>query len=583
MANDITQLQEASGSALLLCEDARYLGNLPHLNVDCVLTSPPYLNGTNYFRNTKIELWFLRCLRAKSDLARFRFKAITAGINDVTVKKSVSPINGTVAGVLSRLELTNYDRRIPQMVAAYFREISDVVDAVQHHLASSGTLIVDIGDSAYSGVHIPTQKVLLEILEGRGFRIEDVLSVRRRLSRGGTPLEQCILVARRGGARVARSSAENSGWRSAWGLFKKTLPHHAGVFRKRNWGHPLHSACSYQGKMKPSLAAHLVGAFAPERGKLLDPFGGVGTIPFEAACRGMTTWCFDISPAALVIAMAKLGRADVNECLRSIGKLDAFIRRESVSALERATADGLGFNGSLPEYFHPDTFRELLLSRRYFLSRPPANASEALVLASLLHILHGNRPYALSRRSHPITPFAPTGPAEYRALIPRLREKVLRSLRLPLPSEFVPGRVLLQDATTTWPSEVDNLDAVITSPPFFDSTRFYLANWMRLWFCGWESADFKTLPRTFLDERQKASFAVYESVLRQARERLSQNGVLVLHLGQSAKCDMGEHLKRLAGNWFSLLDEFSENVEHCESHGIRDKGTVVAHKYLVFG
>jgi hypothetical protein len=51
-----------------------------------------------------------------------------------------------------------------------------------------------------------------------------------------------------------------------------------------------------------------------------------------------------------------------------------------------------------------------------------------MVPACLLHILQGNRPYALSRRSHPITPFAPTGPAEYRPLLPRLREKVARSL-----------------------------------------------------------------------------------------------------------------------------------------------------------
>ena len=43
---------------------------------------------------------------------------------------------------------------------------------------------------------------------------------------------------------------------------------------------------------------------------------------------------------------------------------------------------------------------------------------------------------------------------------------------------------MCQDATEWWPADVNELDAVITSPPFFDSTRFYLGNWMRLWFCG---------------------------------------------------------------------------------------------------
>jgi hypothetical protein len=146
---------------------------------------------------------------------------------------------------------------------------------------------------------------------------------------------------------------------------------------------------------------------------------------------------------------------------------------------------------------------------------------------------------------------------------------------------MVRGHSLLQDATRPWPPGISGLDAIITSPPFFDSTRFYLANWMRLWFSGWEARDFRRLPRTFLDERQKRGFAVYEPVLRQARERLAQGGVMVLHLGRSRKCDMARELTEVASPWFRTADLFRESVTHCESHGIRDKGTVVEHSYLV--
>ena len=125
------------------------------------------------------------------------------------------------------------------------------------------------------------------------------------------------------------------------------------------------------------------------------------------------------------------------------------------------------------------------------------------------------------------------------------------------------------------------IEAVITSPPFFDSTRFYLANWMRLWFAGWERSDFRLRPRRFLDERQKASFNVYESVLRQARERLRRGGLVVLHLGWSPKCDMASEIEKVASHWFRVVDRFSESVKHCESHGVRDKGTVHSHQYLI--
>jgi len=307
----------------------------------------------------------------------------------------------------------------------------------------------------------------------------------------------------------------------------------------------------------------------------------VGTIPFEACLQGHQTWAFDISPAALHISTAKMGRPDATACDEIVRDLDQYILGNEITPGEIASAEAIRFNGVLPEYFHPDTMREILLARRYFQQRPVVTDSESLVMASLLHILHGNRPYALSRRSHPITPFAPTGPSEYRALIPRLQDKLNRGLAVEYPASFVPGQMISQDATTWWPQQIDQLDAIITSPPFFDSTRFYLANWLRLWFCGWEAGDFKTQPQAFIDERQKTSFDIYEPVFRQARERLKPGGVMVLHLGKSRKCDMAQSLSHLAARWFRIADVFSESVRHCESHGIRDKGTVEDHTYLV--
>jgi hypothetical protein len=44
---------------------------------------------------------------------------------------------------------------------------------------------------------------------------------------------------------------------------------------------------------------------------------------------------------------------------------------------------------------------------------------------------------------------------------------------------------------------------------------------------------------------------------------------------------MAAALVKVAVRWFRVADLFSEQVEHCESHGIRDKGTVTAHQFLV--
>ncbi len=585
IAGDLEQLKPILQRPSLVCENARSLEQLPALNLDAVITSPPYLNGTNYFRNTKIELWFLRCLSSAEDLAGFRRKAITAGINDVTVGKHNDDTDEVTRAVVAKLAATAYDQRIPRMVGGYFADMKAVFGGIRKHLRDGAIVAVDIGDSQYSSVHVPTDKLLAEILQTQGYALERDVTLRKRMSRNGLPLRQSLLVFRvsttqKPAVREKQLSLFPT-WHDAWSKFKDELPHQQGDFAKRNWGHPLHSLCSYQGKMKPSLAAYLVKTFAPAGGALLDPFGGVGTIPFEAALQGVRTWSFDISPAALHITAAKLGQPDAAACEQLLNALAEFVQREQVTDDERGAAQTIHFNGPLPDYFEQNTFREILLARRYFLKHPPATPSESLVFAALLHILHGNRPYALSRCSHPITPFAPTGEFEYRALLPRLRDKVERSLAVAYPKEFAPGQAMFQDATSWWPQQVDRLDAIITSPPFFDSTRFYLANWMRLWFCGWEAADFRIRPLAFVDERQKTSFEIYEPIFRQGRERLKSNGVMVLHLGKSRKCDMAQALARVASRWFCVADTFSESVEHCESHGIRDKGTVVEHQYLV--
>ena len=59
--------------------DKKYNGK-----VDMIITSPPYINGTNYFRNTKLELWILDYIFCDSDSKKYRLEAITAGINNVT-------------------------------------------------------------------------------------------------------------------------------------------------------------------------------------------------------------------------------------------------------------------------------------------------------------------------------------------------------------------------------------------------------------------------------------------------------------------------------------------------------------------
>jgi DNA modification methylase len=572
----------------LILSNAKNISRINDLKIGAIITSPPYLNGTNYFRNTKIELWFLRYLQFENDLRFFRDQALTSGINDV--KKEYAHINGTdivskskiLKSTLIELNKKAYDSRIPIMAKSYFEEMYRIFNDCKVHLSNNAKILIDIGDSIFCGVHINTDEILVELLTELGFKLIDNKILRKRRSRNKEVLTQSLLAFQYSykSDKQINVTAQTF-WKKNWNHFKTVVPHQQAPYSSRNWGHKKHSLCSYQGKLKPAIAHHLVETFVPENGSMLDPFAGVGTIPFEAALAGKTSYGIDISLPAYYISYAKVTALQVNESRNYINALQQFIKKNTCTKEELNEAKTFGFNKTLSEYYEEITLKEILLARRFVKENYPKTPSEMLVVASLLHILHGNRPYALSRRSHPIVPYAPTGEFEYKNLISKVTEKVERTINEELPINFKNGKIYNQDTTIIWPQEINNLDAVITSPPFFDSTRFYLANWIRIWFSGWSEKDFKFQVNSFVEEKQKKDFAIYKSIFRQSKERLKKDGVCVLHLGKSSKCDMAKELLKISKRWFKAADLFDESVKHCESHGIRDKGTVTSHQYLV--
>lgn len=595
-AEDLVQSDPLTAEAWLACPTAGSLHKHIGDGWDGVITSPPYLNGTNYIRNARLELWYLRQISENADLRRLRDRVITSGINDVHAQTRWDPVTPSVQRVVSAIEANAYDSRIAKMVGGYFNDMSAVFSSLGECLRGGGRLCIDIGDSIYNGVHVPTDNLLVEVAESLGFTTLDRIHLRKRISKGGQAVRQQLLVFERPTKLPSRKTTEtrsavkleasaevavNADWSSSWDGFKRNLPHQLLPYSKREWGGPAHSMCSYQGKMKPALAHHLVNCFSKPGDVVVDPFSGAGTIPLEACRMGRHGYGIDISRLGHVLTLAKAARTSPSQLEASVRELDSFIHDYQVMPGEIERAAEVRFNSAIPDYFHPETLREVMAARSFFLSRWDSGPEWAVLYSCTLHLLHGNRPYALSRRSHPVTPFKPNGDFEYRALIPRLRDKLERLHEELTNGDRLWGGSAQGDCTATWPSSIPTADVIITSPPFFDSTRFYMTNWMRFWFSGWERQDFDTRSSDFLETRQKQNLDVYHSFYAAARERLHKGGLMILHLGSSAKCDMGKELSKRVSPWFTVVDVFTEGVEHCESHGIRDKGTVHGHTYLV--
>jgi DNA methylase len=161
--------------------------------VSVIVTSPPYLNGTNYCRNTKVELLALGFMSNESGLADLRVSSISAGINNVSKRRTVAAEIECVEPIARQLDEVTYDIRIPALVRSYFADMQQVFAQLRRHALLGARMYFDIGDSRYCGVNVPTNSLLQQIAEGQGWECLDEEVIRSRRSYDGTELTQVLL------------------------------------------------------------------------------------------------------------------------------------------------------------------------------------------------------------------------------------------------------------------------------------------------------------------------------------------------------------------------------------------------------
>lgn len=179
--------------ATRITDDMRSLVASPDLKFDLIVTSPPYLNGTNYCRNTKLEMIALGLIADEDELAKSRLQSITAGINNVSGRRAVPEKIREVERIARKLDSSTYDRRIPQLVRLYFSDMRAGLKALRLAASDAADFFLDIGDSRFAGVHVPTDELLITVAEQVGWAHVETLLVRERRSFDGSRLKQVVL------------------------------------------------------------------------------------------------------------------------------------------------------------------------------------------------------------------------------------------------------------------------------------------------------------------------------------------------------------------------------------------------------
>lgn len=169
-----------------------------------VITSPPYVNAQDYFRNFKLELYLLEdVLPFQVDSLKERFIGTERG--DLLAGISQERIQDQRERVPQMKALARTSHRYEAILHRYLSDMGDAFDVIGRCLEPKGTLVLVCGDNLIAGQRIPTWRILAGMLADRQFclfdsfkdRIADRLLPPKRCGHKGLIKDEVVLAFKR--------------------------------------------------------------------------------------------------------------------------------------------------------------------------------------------------------------------------------------------------------------------------------------------------------------------------------------------------------------------------------------------------
>lgn len=145
---------------------------IPKDSVDLVITSPPYIGSQKYIRSTRLELLWLNL--ANNEELR-NLDSNTVGAERVLSEEiKIEKLNIQRADDLIS-KIKKVDRKRAYMVFKYFSDIERCVQIMKKALKKNKHLIFVVGDNTVRKIHVPTHKIVSDILIRNGFKMDKIL------------------------------------------------------------------------------------------------------------------------------------------------------------------------------------------------------------------------------------------------------------------------------------------------------------------------------------------------------------------------------------------------------------------------
>lgn len=183
--------------------DSRHVDCYVKDTIDCVLTSPPYMNEACYTDQSQFQLYFLDFVSNFNNLKIVKKRMLTCNtkyiFNDSDDSKTIENFKPVMEIYKQLVEQEEREKKKwgwnrPKMMLEYFGGMKMNLGSVYKILRNGGHYDLVLGDSAIAGVHIPTDILIAKLGEEVGYSQSQVDIFRKRqCSRHGVQLRESVV------------------------------------------------------------------------------------------------------------------------------------------------------------------------------------------------------------------------------------------------------------------------------------------------------------------------------------------------------------------------------------------------------
>lgn len=146
--------------------------------IEFTFFSPPYCNCFDYFEIHKVELWLGDFVQNREEFRKFRSTGLRSNTNSLKGKK-INYINKELEELINLFDIKKlWNKKIPEVVRGYFDDMFTLLTSIYNKTQKGGYVGIVVGNSAYSGVVIPTDILIAKISKEIGYKVEDVIVTR---------------------------------------------------------------------------------------------------------------------------------------------------------------------------------------------------------------------------------------------------------------------------------------------------------------------------------------------------------------------------------------------------------------------